>query len=155
MDIWPYILIILFSLVPALEVRASIPLGIYLGIDPFAVYIMSLLAGFSPAPLLIYGLSWLEENIFNKHDIIKKIYSWSIERARRKAYSVSKSRYIFIALALFVGIPLPGTGVWTGSLISYILGLNKKKSLVAVFIGNTIASTIVLLASLGLFNILI
>ena len=153
LNIWGYLLIALLSMAPALEVRASIPLGVYMGLDPIVVLLVSYVSGLMPGIILIYGLSLVEKASRGK-PIIGVIFTRFLKRVRVKARRISRSRYIYVALALFVAIPLPGTGVWTGGAAAYILGLDKRRSIISVAIGNMIASILVLAASLGILEIL-
>ena len=154
MDTKLHLLVIMLSLTPAIEVRGAIPVGIACGLDPLLVFTLAFSASLLPAPLLVYGLHYIEENvfpkIFSRAKILEMIYRRTIERARSKAERISRSKYTYIALALFVGIPSPGTGVWTGSLVAYLLRLDKTRSLVAISIGNFIASLIVFMVAVGI-----
>ncbi len=158
MDIGLYLVVIMLALSPIVEVRGAIPVGIAEGLDPLLVFTLAFIAASIPAPILIYGLSYIEKKflpkIFTEIPLLERIYQASIEKARRKAEKIRKSKYVYLALACFVAIPSPGTGVWTGSLVAYVLGLSKTKSTIAVIIGNLIASIIVLIASLGVKIIL-
>ncbi len=153
MDIQSIALIVLLALAPGLEARASIPLGYYVLREPFTVFIVSYVSSSIPCIPLLYLLGFLEEKIIPRSRLLEKMYKWSIERVRIKAYRIRNSRFIYASLLFYVAIPLPLTGVWTGSLIAYLLGLDKTKSIIAIFLGNLIAVSIILLAVLGVFTI--
>ncbi len=153
MDIWSIVLIVLLSLTPGLEARASIPVGYCILGEPLTVFILSYIASSIPSIPLLYLLGFLEENIVNRNSLLKKMYSWSVSRVRNGLERVRRSRYIYLALSLYVAIPLPLTGVWTGSLIAYLLGLDKEKSIIAIFLGNLLAVTMITLAVLGVISI--
>ena len=79
--------------------------------------------------------------IHEKNAKLKKIAAWALKKAEKKEGKIKK--YEYLGLFLFVAIPLPGTGVWMGSLIASILGLNKKRSLLMIAVGNVIAGIII------------
>ena len=153
LDIINIAIIVLLALAPGLEVRASIPYGVLLGFNPLGVFLLSYIMSCLPSIPIIYLLGWIEENLVPRYDILQKLYNWAVKRVRKKLEEIRRSKYIFLALAAYVAIPLPLTGVWTGSLIAYLLGLDRKKSILAIIMGNIVASTIVLLTSLGLLHI--
>lgn len=154
MDTKLYLLVIILSLTPTIEVRGAIPVGIASGLDPLLVFVLAFSTALLPAPLLVYGLHYIEEivfpKIFSRAKILEITYRRIIERTRSKAERISRSKYTYIALALFVGIPFPGTGVWTGSLVAYLLKLDETRSLIAIGIGNFIASLIVFMIAVGI-----
>ncbi|WP_245521825.1 COG2426 family protein [Staphylothermus hellenicus] len=135
--------VILLAISPGIEARVAMPTAVLLGIDPYISFMLSFIASSIPTALLVYGLSWLEKAIIFRIIFLKKIYDRIIERARLRAHKVSQYRIVYLGLALYVAIPFPLTGVWTGSLIAYILGLDKKKSTISIIVGNLIACTII------------
>ncbi len=137
----------LTALMPGIEARGAIPLALALGFDPFTGLLLSYTASSLPSIILVYGLSWLEKHIISKISLARKIYEYALSKARKKAREVEKYKIVYIGLTLYVAIPLPLTGVWTGSLIAHILGLNKWKSIMSIFAGNLIACTLILLPS--------
>ncbi len=137
--------IILLSLAPGIEARGAFPLAYVLGYQGFSIFLLIFLSSTLPSIPIIYGLGWLEEKIVNRVSWINKIYVAIIARIRRRAKQVTRYRIVYLGLILYVAIPSPGTGVWTGSLISYLLGLDKTRSVIAVAIGNFIACTIIYL----------
>ncbi|RLG89245.1 MAG: ligand-binding protein SH3 [Thermoprotei archaeon] len=141
------LIVISTALMPGIEARGAIPLALALGFDPFTGLLMSYIASSLPSIILVYGLSWLEKHIISKITFARKIYQYALSKARKKAGEVEKYNIVYVGLALYVAIPLPLTGVWTGSLIAHILELNKLKSIVSIFIGNLIACILILLPS--------
>lgn len=154
MDIKLYLIVIMLALSPVVEVRGAIPVGIGVGLDPLQVFILAFTFASIPSPIIIYGLSFFERKILPRISarirFLERIYTIGIEKARVKAEKIRRSKFVYLALAGFVAIPSPGTGVWTGSLIAYVLGLEKCKAVLAVVVGNLLASIIVLAASLGI-----
>lgn len=145
------ILIILVSMVPVIELRGAIPFGIALGVSPFWCLILSLLGSTIPIPIILLGT----RPIFSKLKRIprvRKIINKITKRAMKKSGNIIK--YGFFGLIIFVGIPLPGTGVWTGSLIAALINMRIKIAFPAIFIGNVLAGTIIFLLSYTTVNII-
>jgi len=135
------IVIAFLTVLPFLELRASIPYGIILGYPWWVVLVMCLIFNIIIAPLtylfwnkLIHLLRWIK--------FIDKLYNRTIERVQRKSRKYVE-KYGELGLALFIGIPLPGSGVWSGSLAANIFGLRFRKYMVASIIGVLIAGMIV------------
>jgi len=132
-------------MVPLIEQRGAIPVGI-IGYDlnPFWVFFVSLMGSFVPAPFVFLFFN----KILNWMKTIKqfdKITGFIDKKVRKGAKKVEG--YMEAGLITFVGIPLPTTGLWTGSAIAAFLGLDFKKSMVCVFIGGVISATIITILS--------
>lgn len=141
---------IVLALLPISEVRGAIPLVLTL-IDNQLLKIIgvasSVIANMA-VPLIGYLiLSLLERLILSGSTplLIKRVYEKILNYGRKRALSLQNTSYI--ALIFFVGVPLPFTGAWTGTLIAYILGLDKRKSILAINLGVIIASLIVIVGS--------
>lgn len=135
------------NFLPIAELRGGIPLGVALGLDPifailFSVFVNSLV--FFP---VFFGLALLYDKFLFKWKFLNKF----LERSRKKGKPYV-DKYGLIGLAIFVGIPLPLTGAWTGTIIAWVLGLNWKKSFLAVTLGVIIAGTIVGAIILGILT---
>ncbi len=148
-----YIEIFLISMLPITELRLSIPLGVACyELNWVLVFLMAILGNFLVCIPIVYFFNYFEL-ILNKNRytalILKKIFS----RTRSKSDMINKYKYY--GVMLFVGIPLPFTGAWTGSLASYLFGFNKKKTLVAIFLGLLISGTIVTIISIFLDHLLV
>ncbi|MEM1681327.1 MAG: small multi-drug export protein [Sulfolobales archaeon] len=143
-DATKYIIVFITSMAPVSEVRGAIPLArVLLPSDAefLLASIISVIGNLAIAPIVLYTLGYLERTIIKRCGVIGRIYERAIKLARRKSKSVEK--YGLLGLTLFVAIPLPATGAWTGSLVAYLLGLSRTKSLLAIEIGVLIASLIV------------
>ncbi len=142
--------VIIFSMLPVVEIRGGIPLGISLGFSPAEAYLFSALGNIAVIFPIIIILNALDP-YFRKIPIIKLIYAKSIDKvlARRDRYL----KYGKYALFLFVAIPLPTTGAWTASLASYIFQIPKRDSLWIISVGVLIAGIIVLLISQTTFSL--
>ena len=141
----------LLSFAPISELRGAIPLAIASNFNPFLVFMICVLINLLVAPFVFFLLDRIYFAIFRKslkeHGIIQKL--------RKKSLEKDINKYGFWALAIFVAIPLPLTGAWTGSLVAWILGLNVRKSILAISIGVVIAGVGVTLASIGVFHFLL
>ncbi len=130
------------AMTPVGELRISIPYGMGLQrLDWLTVYLVSLAGNMIP-PLIIV-------NYFDRLPLLK---NWSFIQTRASKKKKWIQRWGWIGLLLLVAIPMPGTGAWTGSLVSFMLKLPKIPSLIAIFFGISIAGTIVMLASLGIIQ---
>lgn len=143
------LLVIAVSAAPIFELRAGIPLAIYLGFNPVEAYLISVIGNFLPVPFLLIALEKLIK-IASRFETIWELYEKIELRVRRKKDLVE--RYGYIGLVLFVAVPLPVTGAWTACLLAFLLNLNKLKSTMSIFVGICIAGIIVISPIVGLFN---
>ena len=135
---------------PVIELRGAIPVGISLGLSPFHSAFLSFIGSMIPVPFILFGA----RPVFNKlrdtkgfKSFIGKLTSSSM------AKSGSIKKYGLWGLFIFVAIPIPGTGVWTGSLIAALMNMRFKWAFPAIFAGNLIAGIIIMGLSEGLFTI--
>ena len=131
------------AMTPIGELRASIPLG--LGVYKLDIYntiIFSIIGNMIPAIIIVYALEPISKFLMNKFKIFNRFFTWLFNRTRKKYYKKFE-KYSGFALATFVGIPLPVTGAWTGSIIAFVFGIPPKKALLDIFIGVLMAATIV------------
>ena len=141
------LMIILLTLMPVLEARASIPYGIFVGVPWWIVILVASITNIILAALC-YALWGKIINWFRWIKIVDKIYVKVIKRSQKKAQPLV-DKYGVLGLAIFIGIPLPGSGVYTGSLISELFGMSFKRFMISAVIGVFIASTIVAIISLS------
>lgn len=137
----------LISMVPVLELRAAIPLGVINGLDIWAALIVAIIGNLVPVPFII---------IF-----IRKIFKWMQSKSERLARLVKKFedkanarkdkvlKYEFWGLMVLVAVPLPGTGAWTGALVAAMLDMQLKRAFPAIFVGIIVAGIIVTTATYG------
>ena len=139
--------VFLISMVPLIEQRGAIPVGIIgYHYDPILIFFVSLIGSFVPAPFIYLFfnkiLAWMKTvKAFNK-------ITGFIEKKVQKG-SVKMEKYEEIGLIAFVGVPLPTTGLWTGSAIAAFLGMNFKKSMICVFLGGVISAAIITVLSVA------
>lgn len=141
-----YILVFIISLMPILELRGGLIAAALLGLPPVPAYIISIIGNLIPIPLIL----WLLDYVFDfmkKHYILKKFVLFCERKGNEKKDKIEKLG--FWGLVLFVGVPLPGTGAWTGCLIATILRMDKKKAFLAATLGVIMASIIMMLISYG------
>ena len=142
--------IFILSAVPITELRVTIPLAIGLGLEPTIVLAYALMGNFMPILPLLFGLPYALR-IIERFPLFNRFALKVLSRTRGKSQLLHK--YGVLGLILLVSIPLPGTGVWTGSLAAFLIGMPIKKALPAITIGMIIAGVIVMLVSTGFFKI--
>ena len=143
------ILVFIISLMPILELRGGLLAAALLGLDPIPSYIISIIGNILPVPFILLlinkVLNWMRNS---KIEFCKKIANWLDEKVEKHKGQIEKFGYI--GVILFVGIPLPGTGAWTGSLIASVLEMDRKKTFLAVLAGVFMASIIMMFLSFGI-----
>jgi len=146
---------IILSILPISELRGGMIYAILRGVNPYAAFLFCTLANILIIFFVFFFLDFLHEH-FMKINFYKRFFDYYIEKTRKKVDKFEKnfSIYGFLALTFFVAIPAPITGAWTGCLIAWILGLERKKSILSIALGVLIAGSLVLLASLGIFSLI-
>ena len=148
-----YILVFLISMVPLIELRGAVPFGVGMQLDLFWVYVLAIIGNMLPVPFIFFFarkvLVWGSDKKF-----IGKFFRFCLEKGEKggKKLQAKAGKGLFFALLLFVGIPLPGTGAWTGTLAASMLDMDFKSSVIAVMLGVLLAGIIKGLASMGLFG---
>lgn len=144
-----YLLVFFISMVPIVELRGAIPIAEGLGLNIFIYYPVAILGNMLPVPIIYLFarkvLEWGKDKKF-----IGKFFTWCLEKGQKggeKLKETAGNRGIFFALLIFVGIPLPGTGAWTGTLAASFLNLDFKTSILAVSLGVILAGIIMSLGS--------
>jgi len=148
--------IIFVSLLPIAELRGGIPLGLSLGMNIFLVYLIAVLSNLLVFPLVYIFMNSVH-NILINFEFYNKTFEIFLKRVRKKVHKKIE-RYGYLGLTLFVAIPLPITGAYTGTLAAWFFKMNWKKSFLAVALGVLIAGIIVSLVCLfgiKIFNIFI
>ena len=146
------IIIFLISLMPILELRGGLIAASLLKLKLFPSFIICFIGNIIPIPFIIYFITPLF-NKLKKTKFLNKFVTKLENKANNKKASIEKSE--FIGLLLFVGIPLPGTGAWTGSLIAAMINMDKKKAIIASILGVTLAGIIMSIFSYGVLGNLI
>lgn len=147
-----YLIVFIISLMPILELRGGLLAASLLDLDPLPSYIVCMIGNLIPIPLILWFLDYVFD-FMKKHNILKKFVLFCERKGHEKKGSIEK--YGFWGLVLFVGVPLPGTGAWTGCLIATLLRMDKKKALLAAILGVIMASIIMMIISFGIVGNLI
>ena len=148
-----YFIIFLISMVPLIELRGAIPVSQAMQLPIIPSYIVCILGNMIPVPIIyLFARKFLEWGQNKK--IIGGICRFFLEKGTKAGDKLQSKagRVIFLALLLFVGIPLPGTGAWTGTLAASFLNMNFKQTVIAVMLGVLLAGLIMMAGSLGLFS---
>lgn len=151
-----YLFVFLVSMVPLLELRGGVPIAIGMGIPGLNAIIVCALGNMLPVPIVYLFarkvLLWGKDK-----PVIGKFFTYCVEKGEHGGQKLRKKAGrggLFVALMLFVGIPLPGTGAWTGTLAASFLNMGFKSASLAVMLGVVIAGVIMAVGSSGLFAIL-
>lgn len=140
--------VLILAAIPIFEVRGSVPLGIlYYHLSTSTVIVLSIIGSILPVFPLLWFLNTLTEKL-RKIEIFDKFFAWLFAHTRAKSKLIEDLE--LVGLALFIAVPLPGTGVWTGTIAAYLLGLPWIPTFLAATIGTAIASFLVAAASLGI-----
>lgn len=148
-----YLIVFLISMVPIVELRGAIPVAVGMNLNMVWAYIICIVGNMLPVPLIYFFarkvLLWGKDKKY-----IGKFFTWCLKKGEKggQKLQAKAGRGLFVALMLFVGIPLPGTGAWTGTLAASFLDMGFKKSVIAVMCGVVIAGIIMGLASMGVFG---
>lgn len=152
-----YILVFLIAMVPLIEIRGAIPYAVFWGLPLVPSIIVAVIGNMVPVPFIFLFarkvLEWGKDKT-----IIGPFFTWCLEKGEKggRKLEAKAGRGLYWALFLFVGIPLPGTGAWTGMLAASILDMDFKKSTMAALGGVLLAGAIMLTASLlglGAYNL--
>ena len=150
-----YIRLILLSMVPLIELRGAIPYSQLVDLPIVKSYIISIIANMIPIPIVFlfarHVLNWGKDK-----PIIGKFFNFCLEKGLGAGDKLTENRKrgAFIALMLFVGIPIPGTGAWSGALGASLIGMRFRDAMIAIFLGVIMAGIIMASASYYGFNLL-
>ena len=152
-----YLIVFFVSMIPLIELRGAVPIGLSTAFGKalpiLSLYIVCIIANMLPVPLIYFFarkvLVWGADK-----KIIGNFFKFCLEKGEKggKKLQEKSGRGLYFALFLFVGIPLPGTGAWTGTLAASLLNMDFKKSCISVMAGVILAGIIMGLASAGVFG---
>ena len=144
--------IFFISLLPVIELRGSIPIGYYQGLPWYTNMITSIIGNILPVPFILLFVVKVFE-FMKKRNIMVNVIEKIEKRAMSRSESIANKE--FLGLMLFVAIPFPGTGAWTGALIAALLQFDRKKSFLYILFGVLIAAALVTLGVYGVIGFLI
>ena len=156
---WKILIVLLISMVPMIELRGAIPVavGMDLGLPEWLVLIVAIIGNILPVPFIyLFARKVLEWGSQCKWRSFKKFCNFCLkkgEKGGQKLLAKAKGG-VYWALFLFVAIPIPGTGAWTGTLAASILNLDFKKTMLTIISGIIAAGLLMLAISLGLFKVI-
>src|SRR5690554_4939364 len=143
--------VMLTAAMPIIELRGAIPVGISLGLSPMHSAIISFIGSMIPVPFILFTIRPIF-NYLKKTKTFRKLVDKLTNKSMSKSDKIQK--YGVWGLFLFVAIPLPGTGVWSGSLAAALLDMRFKWAFPAIFVGNLIAGIIIMGVSNGVFSVI-
>ena len=148
-----YLICFFVSMVPLIELRGAIPISQGMNLPIIPSYFLCIIGNMLPVPFIFFFarkvLEWGKDK-----PIIGGFFSWCLEKGHHggEKLQAKAGRGLFLALLLFVGIPVPGTGAWTGTLAASILDMDFKSSVIAVMLGVLLAGVIMMLGSIGVLG---
>ena len=148
-----YLIIFLISMVPLIELRGAVPVAVGMELPIVPSLLLCVLGNMLPVPFIFLFarkiLDWGKDK-----KLIGAFCRWCLEKGEKAGAKLESKagRGLYVALLLLVGIPLPGTGAWTGTLAASFLNMDFRKSVIYVLLGVLLAGLIMLLGSLGVFG---
>mgnify|MGYP003571241692 CR=1 FL=1 len=143
------LMVFIISLMPILELRGGLIAAALLNLNPVESYIIAIIGNVIPVPFILWFITRIIDWM-RKGKRLSKVAKWLDKKIDKHKGQIEK--YGFWGLVFFVGIPLPGTGAWTGCLIAAVLEMDRKKSFLAAMIGILMASIIMMVLSFGLIK---
>ncbi len=151
---WQYgreLIVFIISMMPVLELRGGLIAASLLGLSPLKSYIIAIIGNIIPVPFILLFINrlllWMRRSRLRW---LNSFANWLYGKVDKHKGQIEK--YGFWGLVLFVGIPLPGTGAWTGCLIASVLNMDRKRAALATLIGVFMASIIMMLVSFGIIG---
>lgn len=153
---WPPELATFFmAMIPITELRASIPVAIwFFQLSPLTAYLISVLGDVLPAIFILYILGPVSQFLITRSILARKFFDWWFARVQRK-FEKKYAKWGAFALVIFVGIPLPFTGTWTGAVAAWLFGIKYRIAIFAIILGALLAGFIITMASLGAFSFIL
>lgn len=152
-DYLQHIIVFFISMLPLIELRVAIPYGLSVGVPLIPCFIIAVIGNMVPIPIIYFFakkvLVWGSDKKYTK-----KFFTFCLEKGHKGGEKLKEKtgRGLFVALLLFVGIPIPGTGAWTGVLAASLLDFDFKKSVIACLLGVLLAGAIMAAGTLGLLE---
>ncbi len=141
------LVVLLLSLVPSFEARYAIPAALALtSLNPALLFILCVGLNLLVIPIVFAGLDWLAPPMRKRYGWIDSIFRWFWRRGHGRKWG-------FPVLVAFVATPVPGTGAYTGALMAYLFGLDRKPAAAAIAIGVVLSAALMTLAALGIISL--
>ncbi len=145
----PFLVILIISMIPVIELRGAIPAAILIyDMDPLYAFVLAVIGNMIPVTFIFYLVGPVSEFLSARSAFCKKFFDYFYARAERNGKSAVE-KYKDLALAVFVGIPLPMTGAWTGTLVALVFGYPFKKAFISILLGVIAAGIIVTFLTLS------
>lgn len=143
---------ILVSMIPVIELRGGIPFGVAAGLPVWAAYLAAVIGNLIPVPFIIVYIRrifmWMRRRLPKLNSLVDKLE----RKAHLKGQKVT--RYKYLGLAIFVAIPLPGTGAWTGALAASFLDMPLRKAIPSIVAGVVVAGAAISILTFGVSSLL-
>ena len=151
------LIVLIISMIPLVELRGAIPIavGMELGLPEWLILLVALIGNILPVPIIyLFARKVLNWGVNVKWKPFRNFCKFCLEKGEKAGEKLLKTAKggAYVGLLLFVAVPIPGTGAWTGTLAASILNLDFKKTMLAIIMGIHIAGAIMLLVSLGVFK---
>lgn len=151
MNIPPELIVFFSSMLPVTELRGSIPLGFLLGLPPEAIFFWAIVGNFIPVLVFVWVLGPVTQILMKYSKWFNNFFNKLFIKTREK-HKITLDRYGAIFLIIFVAIPLPGSGGWTGSLIAFLFGIPYFKAVGYILAGLLLAGTIITFGITGVIS---
>jgi uncharacterized membrane protein len=140
-----WLVVMTISALPVVELRGAVPVGHLFQMNPWVVYGLAVVGNMLPIPFILLLLKPASEFLM-RFRLGKRFFDWLFTRARRKSAEIEK--YETLGLAIFVAIPLPATGGWTGAMAAFVMGMSFRHAMLSILLGVMIAGVIMTVLSL-------
>ncbi len=141
-DLPPWFTVALVAMLPIVELRGAIPVGVLLGLSPVEAAIPAVIGNLIPVPFLVWFLDPVQRWLSEHSERFDRFFKWLFARSRKKA-SGKLEAFRDVALVSFVAVPLPGTGAWTGAAAAFVMDVKKFRAVVLIALGVLIAAVAV------------
>ena len=142
---------VLVSMIPVIELRGGIPFGVGVGLPVWLAYLAAVIGNMLPVPFIVVYIrrifQWMRRHLPRLNSLVTKLE----QKAHLKGQKVTKYKYL--GLAIFVAIPLPGTGAWTGALAAAFLDMPLRKALPSIFAGVLVAGIAISILTFGVASL--
>ncbi|MFA6227861.1 MAG: small multi-drug export protein [Patescibacteria group bacterium] len=150
----PAWVILFISMIPIVELRGALPVALtFYKLNPILAYCLSVIGNLLPVMLILLYIGPVSDWLKKRSRLMDRFFAWLFKRTRHKI-GKNYEKYGLLALAIFVAIPLPMTGAWTGALAAWLFGIDNRRAFLAIAAGVLVAGLIVLSATAGILNFL-